>query len=341
MENTSQLILRNHDLLPAGATELWNPRPDGLFRELESADCPLALSSDRFGIYRTLDAMGAKIRFEAWTPGDLPAECVVLNLPREKARLEMRLHEAADRLGRGGKLFLVGENRAGIKSSPRLLERHFKHVAKRDSARHCTLFEATGAQAGEPFEPRDYCRPWSFDAAGRRIEVRSLPGVFAHGRLDAGTALLLDVLPSVQPSGRVLDFACGAGVIGLAVRASSENTHLTLLDDSALALESTRLSLEANGFEGDVVASNGLAGLDDHYDWIITNPPFHQGVADDLDVARAFFRQAGTFLAENGRILVVFNRHLPYEGWLRESFNHVECLSQNRVFRVVSARKSR
>ena len=41
------------------------------------------------------------------------------------------------------------------------------------------------------------------------------PGVFSHGRLDAGTRALLEVMRRFPVAGRrVLDFACGSGVIG-------------------------------------------------------------------------------------------------------------------------------
>jgi 16S rRNA (guanine1207-N2)-methyltransferase len=71
----------------------------------------------------------------------------------------------------------------------------------------------------------------------------------------------------------------------------------------------------------------------------VSNPPFHLGVRDDLDIAADFFRRAGTFLNEKGKILVVFNRHLPYTGWIKEYFDHMEFLAKNREFCVVQATK--
>lgn len=340
MENVSQLLLRNRAALPEGPAELIGPAADGLFREITTPTRPTRLSSDRYGCFRALERMGADVRFEPWASNGAEPASIVLNLPREKARLTMRLHEAASRLGAGGRLFLAGANRAGIKSSPRILNKYFARVEKRDSARHCTLFEAFEPHPCEPFDPSGYVRQWILDHAGASVRIASLPGVFAHGRLDPGSALLLDALHTARPQGRVLDFACGAGVIGLALLATSAPSHLTLLDDSALALECARRSLELNGLQAALLPSDGLAEVSGRYDWIVSNPPFHQGVTNDLDVALNFFRNAGTFLTENGRILVVFNRHLPYGGWLRESFNRVEVLAQNREFTVLSARNT-
>jgi 16S rRNA (guanine1207-N2)-methyltransferase len=169
--------------------------------------------------------------------------------------------------------------------------------------------------------------------------------VFAHGRLDRGTALLLDVLEPLRPRGRVLDFACGSGVVGLALLAAAAgDLRLTLLDASALAIESCRRSLAASGLDPAAVTllpSDGLAelpaGTAGQFDWIVSNPPFHRGVRNDLDVAAVFFRTAGAFLRETGKMVVVFNRHLPYPQWLQETFGRVERVAENGEFAVIEA----
>jgi 16S rRNA (guanine1207-N2)-methyltransferase len=122
--------------------------------------------------------------------------------------------------------------------------------------------------------------------------------------------------------------------------ATDDTSRVTLLDSSALAVESSRLTLAANGLQGEVLPSDGLSELDGHFDWIISNPPFHRGVASDLDVAAEFFQRAGTFLAENGRIVIVFNRHLPYLRWLQSAFDQVDRLAENEEFTVMQAARS-
>lgn len=318
---------------------LLNPEPDGLYRELGAADRPVLLSTGSRGVYTALRNKGADIRYETH-PGSEPAAChVILVLPREKERLAMLLHAASRCLEPAGRLWLAGPNRAGAKSAPATLERYFDRVVKRDAARHCSLFEASGPTRDVPFDLHDYARSWCLHEGEPRIV--SLPGVFARQRLDPGSALLLETFDGALPRGRLLDFGCGSGVLAIALMAAGAEIDAVLLDDSALALESSRLGLEANGLQGRLAASEGLSELHGTYDWIISNPPFHRGVEHDLDIAADFFRRAGTFLSENGRIRVVFNRHLPYEAWLRKSFGRVECLSTNRSFTVLQASKPR
>lgn len=337
MEQVSEVILRQLPQLAPGVVHLVNPPADGLFRKLLADDREPAISTGSRGDFKRLLAMGANVRFEAFPQLVEPADCIILVLPREKQKLAMLLHAVSGHLAHGGRLWLVGANRSGIKSSPTVLKRFFKNVVKKDSARHCSLFEAWDTQALAPFNPGDYESRWPLQTAARSLEMVSLPGVFAHGRLDPGTGLLLSVVQDLKPSGRILDFASGCGVIGLSILAASDKARLTLLDDSALAIESGARSLQANGLAARLVPSDGLSEAEGEFDWIVSNPPFHRGVDNDFDIAASFFRDAGTFLSEKGRIVIVFNRHLPYTGWLRNHFKSVNCLAQNRAFIVIQA----
>lgn len=339
MENLSQIIERNLQRLSEGNIELVSPRPDDLFRKIANESRHIRLSSGSRSDYSRLAAMGANVHFEAVPDPDTKPDHAVLVLPREKHKLAMLLHALACCLAPGGKLWLAGENRAGIKSAPRLLKRFFGRVEKLDNARHCVLFEASGPAATEPFDLAAYENHWRLDRPGGELGLVSLPGVFAHGRLDKGTALLLEAIDGLRPSGHILDFASGCGVIGLSLLHADPGVELTLLDDSALAIEAGRRSLHANDMNARSLPSDGLSELDGRYDWIVSNPPFHRGVGNDLETAQAFLRGAGTFLSEKGKILVVFNRHLPYSGWMRESFGKVDCLAQNREFTVMQASK--
>jgi 16S rRNA (guanine1207-N2)-methyltransferase len=341
LENVSQVILRNQARLPPGDLMLVNPEADELFRSLSADGREVQLSTGSHGIFRRLEGMGADVRFEAVPTAAKDTGCSVLILPREKERLDMLLQTAAATMSRTGRLWLVGENRAGIKSSPRLLERHFEQVEKLDSARHCSLFEARMPLNPKPFDLDRFAATWRLETAGADTRLVSLPGVFAHGRLDAGTALLLESMQSLRLSGNILDFASGCGVVGITALRICPDARLTLLDDSALAIEAGKRSLRANSLQAVSLASNGLAELDGRFDWILSNPPFHRGIRDDLDIAAEFFRRAGTFLKEKGRILVVFNRHLPYEGWLRDQFRNVNRLADTREFTVIEANKAK
>lgn len=341
MERSSQLIMRSAARLPPGPVLLVNPPRDTFFRHIQTADRPVWISTQDYGDHCWLSAGGANVSFDVTPEPDKSCRTVILNLPREKERLVMMLHAIASSISADTRLWLVGGNKEGIKSAQRYLERFFRNIIKLDSARHCVLFEATGPEFEQPFDLEGYLTSWQAAFAGQEIELVSLPGVFAHGRLDQGSRLLLESLEKISPAGKILDFACGSGVIGCSLLAAGASAELTLLDVSALAIESTRRSLSLNGLAAALFASDGFSQLEGRYDWIISNPPFHRGVDNDLEIAANFFSEAGTFLTENGRIVIVCNRHLPYASWLQNHFDRVECLDSNNQFMIIQAGKPR
>lgn len=337
MDSTSQVILRNERRLPPTPLLLVNAPRDGLSLALAGRACEVRHSTQDFGDCRWLQSGGMDARFECVPTLRGDEGLVVLHLAREKERLAMLLHALAAQMNPDTRLWLVGENRAGIKSAPGSLERVFGRVTTLDKARHCGLFEASQPLDVPSFSLARYLRDWSVGYAGQVVRLRTLPGVFAHGRLDAGTALLLELLEELQPGGPILDFGCGSGVVGVALRVASSMAAPTLLDSSALALESCRESLRANGVDGRLLPSDGLAEVRSRFDWIVSNPPFHRGVRNHLDVAATFIRRAGTVLTEGGSMVVVFNRHLPYLAWLQQAFAEVQRLAQNTDFTVALA----
>jgi len=341
MEPSSQLILRNQDSLVSGGVLLFNPPPDHLFQVLAAKHAPLTVWCQDFGDYRWFGEQGMEARFGIVPAARcLPAQ-VILFLPREKALLGLLLHFLAAAMPSPGTLWLVGENQSGIRSGAKQLHRFFGVVDKADTARHCALFRASQALPAETFLLDNYQQKWLLGSPPAELRLVSLPGVFAHGRLDRGTALLLEVLKqlkgSEQPRGTVLDFACGTGIIGLSMLRRDLELKLTMLDSSALALECVRLSLQANGLQASVLAADGLAQVNTHYDWIISNPPFHHGVATNFGVSRRFFAQAEAVLGKQGKILLVCNRHLPYQAWLEDHFASVESLASQNGFKVLRA----
>ena len=116
--------------------------------------------------------------------------------------------------------------------------------------------------------------------------------------------------------------------------------------------ESTRRTLAANRVSNaEVMVSDcGAAvlpaspgqGLDRRndtrrFDGVITNPPFHQGVGVDYEVARQFVRDAARVLRRGGRLFLVANRFLCYGDLIRETFGNVTTAYADNRYHVLSA----
>ena len=73
--------------------------------------------------------------------------------------------------------------------------------------------------------------------------------------------------------------------------------------------------------------------------FVVMNPPFHDGGAEDRSLGAAFIAAAARALKPGGRLLMVANRHLPYEAPLREAFGKVALLAETGGYKVHEARR--
>jgi 16S rRNA (guanine1207-N2)-methyltransferase len=165
----------------------------------------------------------------------------------------------------------------------------------------------------------------------------SQPGVFSWDRVDPGSAQLLAALPPL--AGRGADLGCGVGVLAGRVLASPAVTALTCIDVDRRAVACAEHNLDDPRVTvrwADVRrVDDGLSELD----FVVMNPPFHDGGAEDRDLGVAFVRTAARLIRKGGACWLVANRHLPYEAGLKESFARVEVKSETGGYKVVEARK--
>jgi 16S rRNA (guanine1207-N2)-methyltransferase len=160
--------------------------------------------------------------------------------------------------------------------------------------------------------------------------------VFSWDRPDPGSLLLIQTLPPL--SGHGADFGCGVGLIARAVLAHPAVTSLELIDIDRRAIEATRRNIDdprASIHWADVRREPALEGLD----FVVMNPPFHDGGAEDKALGQAFIRRAHEVLGKGGALWIVANRHLPYEGVLNPLFATVELKAEAGGFKVYEARK--
>jgi len=226
--------------------------------------------------------------------------------------------------------YVVAANDAGGKSVNSALKAQVSTCNKLDSARHCSLWSVELVPSETPHNWLREARSVRFDDH----DFMTLPGVFGHGKLDAGTALLLEHVPA-PGHGRVLDIGCGSGIIGLTMKSRNDRLEVTLSDVDAFAIRSAQLNSMRLGMTTEVIASDGLDGATGRYDIIFSNPPFHQGKRTDYEFARKMFANAHRHLTRDGQLWIVANRHLAYEDWAKEAFRNAEVMVQSNGFKVI------
>lgn len=259
-----------------------------------------------------------------------PSDTLVFYWLKNKMESQFQLFNLLNKMKPDTAVFIVGENRSGVRSVETILA-PYGMVTKVDTARRCSLYYFECGKTVN-FDLADWWKSYQVDST----QVKILPGVFSHDGLDAGSALLLSVLKE-HPEwlhGQVLDMGCGAGILAAKAQSLSPDIHLTLSDVNAAALTSSEATLAANNIKGRVVASDMFSDVDQQFDVIITNPPFHEGRQVELTMTQRLIKGAKSHLKPGGTMLLVANGFLPYPDLLDATFGHHEVVAQTNQFKV-------
>jgi 16S rRNA (guanine1207-N2)-methyltransferase len=265
-------------------------------------------------------------------------DLVLSHLPRERVVQEELIRGAAWVLRPGGRLVFVAHKRAGFKGAIAYTRGLFGQCGVIRQKKGYHVAQATRPDALAVSSPADGYVTCTVTLDGVETALVSKPGIFAWGRLDDGTEALVRAM-EIGAGDAVLDLGCGTGLAGLAAARRAPRGQVVLVDADARAVESACRTLEVNGIAGGEVLLSDCASavLERRFDRVITNPPFHQGVGVDYEVACQFVRDAARVLRPGGRLFLVANRFLRYGDLVRETFGNVATAHADNRYHVLVA----
>ncbi|MDN3701083.1 16S rRNA (guanine(1207)-N(2))-methyltransferase RsmC [Vibrio artabrorum] len=293
--------------------------------------------TSNYSYYRQLDNCRSIQRFYGTEfTEETKADLVMLYWPKAKAEAEFLLAMLFAKLGKDTEIVVVGENRSGVKSIEKMFTPYGK-VVKYDSARRCSFYWGQCFEQPHAFNLQDWFKTYTVSIDDQTLAVKSLPGVFSHGQFDVGSQLLLDTLPKLK--GKVLDFGCGAGVLGAVMASRNPDIELEMCDISAFAVASSQATLEINGLTGKVFASDVYSDTSNDYQFIISNPPFHSGLDTSYSATETLLAQAPKHLKRSGEMIIVANSFLKYEPIIEQAFGKCATLNKTTKFEIYHAKK--
>ncbi len=163
-------------------------------------------------------------------------------------------------------------------------------------------------------------------------------GVFSKNGLDFGTRTLLETLDTSKINGKVLDFGCGYGPIGIYI-AKTTNSEVHMIDINRRVLGLARKNVSLNHVNVNIYESNIYEKVTEQFDYIISNPPIRVG----KEILYKILFEAKEHLKENGELWIVVNKDQGAKSLVKdlEKEYSVEIKNKKKGFYIIQCLKTK
>lgn len=310
--------------------------------------CPeLLLVTHRFDLYRKAVNQGLLCVFSDFNPADYPVkrfDKIVYRIAKEKPQVHFLLNQAAALLTDEGELIISGYKNEGIKTYGDKLHKNLCATGKIKKHNRVYSGRFTKLDSTRSLDDQDYStvrivRP----KKDNQQTFYSKPGVFGWNKIDRGTELLLAqarlMFARQETRNRtVLDLGCGYGWIFMALDQYGF-AAITATDNNAAALSCAKANAAALTTPVTLVAGDGADTIAETFDFVLCNPPFHQGFSHSRDLTKKFLLALKKTIKPGGSGLVVVNEFIAIERSLEEYSLKYNVLEKKDGFKVVALRE--
>lgn len=160
--------------------------------------------------------------------------------------------------------------------------------------------------------------------------------VFSKSGLDFGTRTLLESIDVEKIKGKVLDFGCGYGPIGIFL--ATHNLDVDMIDVNLRALNLAKKNAQLNRVDVNIFESDIYENVNGQYDYIITNPPIRVG----KKILYEILFSAKEYLVDGGHLILVVHKDQGAKSLVKdlEKSYQVKILQKNKGFYVIDCENS-
>lgn len=343
----TKLELECYPKVPDHIARPWDAADEYLFREVNTT-LPTLIINDRYGALSCLfpeqscwidsacaiqsakanrernNIQANTINLTNGTPIPPQTQQVVIKIPKSFDLLKFWLTKCQQELPQDTEYWLAGMAKHIPVSWLNWLQQHSQQYQQYRIEKKARLIRLTRPNITAP-------KNNSYHHEG--LTITTPPGVFARNNIDIGSQVLIPHLRQIN-HGTVCDLGCGNGLLSLIMKKQRPELTVIATDDSWLAQQTTVYNAQNNNLAIRAYHGNALEAIRDPLDWVVCNPPYHDGHKELTNIAINMFEQAAAKLKPDGGLLVVANRHLPYLKPLRNNFAQVKVTEQTSKFSV-------
>jgi len=225
------------------------------------------------------------------------------------------MQQAHGALKKGGKLFLS-------------LEEKDKHITEKMQylfggatieGRDDNGLVLIGKKKNNKIDYSDYNDDFTFASPmGDMLPFRSLPGVFAHHRIDEGAKAIMEKI-EIADGQTLLDMGCGIGSIGITLAKANNLKKVYFVDSNSRALRATEYNCQKNGLENyEVILSAAGFKAPGKVNVFAGNPPYFS----DYRIAELFVITAKENLIKGGKAWFVTKNPWKLIDIMRDHFGN-------------------
>lgn len=158
-------------------------------------------------------------------------------------------------------------------------------------------------------------------------------GVFSKKGLDFGTRTLLESIPMDIIHGKVLDFGCGYGPIGIFLKKYNRDLDIHMIDINKRSLNLALKNAILNDVVVNIYESDMYQNVSETFDYIVTNPPIRVG----KKILYEILKTAKEHLKKGGAIYFVIHKDQGAKSVMKDMKEEYEVslVAKNKGFYVI------
>ncbi len=337
------------------ARTLWVADENALETSLSlPADNQLQVISNRFDVYQNCLKHSQACQYSDYDFSQIPEDTIdtiIYRVSKERPVVHHVINEALRILKPDGQLVLCGEKQEGAKTAIDKAGKLFGHKTRAEKHGTCYLASVCKKSlynSDNRLDDKHYTEIRQICTLND-IPVLSKPGLYGWEKQDQGSALLMDTAdnyfnfnsgehlhkPTVYPSS-LLDLGCGYGYLTLRTAHWQSVERRVATDNNAAAIHCATLNFAAAKLDVTTVADDCAANIDERFDAILCNPPFHQGFSLDGSLTDKFLRNSARHLNKRGVALFVVNQFIALEKKANAYFDTITLLANDQQFKVIA-----
>lgn len=299
----------------------------------------ILLLSARVDIINAARLLGipAEINDAEWPQGASTFAACFMRIAKEKPWVQHLINQARLYLPPGGQIFLAGHKQEGMKTYAEKAAALF--LSPQKAIKHGDFYSLSLTQAKLPADHLLPCEDYPHLRPVFTLQenpVYSKPGIYGWDKVDQGSQLLVDTLKTetLPRLNNCLDLGCGYGYLTLA----SANLALglrTCTDNNSAAVTACAHNCAQWGIKAESVLADCAEGINQQFDLILCNPPFHQGFSVENQLTQRFLAAAAKRLNSSGAAFFVVNQFIALERKASDYFKHCELKASDGRFKVL------